>query len=362
MTGLVVRARIAARDIDYAVDVPTGSVLAVLGPNGAGKTSLLSVAAGLLRPDDGRVELNGRVLTDTQTTVHVPTHRRSVAMLSQQPLLFPHLTALANVAFAPRSAGIGRARAAVIAQQWLSAVDATDLADRRPSQLSGGQAQRVAVARALAADPALLLLDEPLAALDVDSAPAVRRLLRSILRTRERTAVLVTHDVLDALALADVVAVIENGRIVEVGEVRKVLTSPRSAFAARIAGLDLMDGVAVAPQTLRTADGVTVVGTGNVEVGATAVAVFSPGAVAVHSERPHGSPRNVFRVVLTDMEVRGTTVRLVGSVSARQTLSADVTAAAVTDLGLDIGQVAWFAIKAQEVALQHASEKVRRAD
>ncbi|GGG01550.1 molybdenum ABC transporter ATP-binding protein [Rhodococcoides trifolii] len=354
MTGLAVRARIAVRNIDYDIEAPSGSVLAVIGPNGAGKTSLLSIAAGLLRPDDGRVELDGRVLTDTSAGIHVPTHRRGIATLSQQPLLFPHLTAEANVAFAPRSAGVGRSRSKEVAREWLSHVGAAELAGRRPSELSGGQAQRVAVARALAADPALLLLDEPLAALDVESAPAVRRLLRTMLQERRRTAVLVTHDVLDALALADTVVVIDDGRVVERGPVRSVLAAPRSTFAARIAGLDLVDGTVVAPGTLRTPDGITVMGTGDVEVGSAAVAVFTPSAVAVHAEPPHGSPRNVFRATVSDIEVRGASVRVTARVSSTLALSADVTAAAVADLDLVPGHIVHLAVKAHEVALHGA--------
>ena len=141
---------------------------------------------------------------------------------------------------------------ALIAQRWLQAVDAQDLADRRPAQLSGGQAQRVAVARALAAEPQVLLLDEPMSALDVTAAPALRRLLRHILRDDGRTALMVTHDLLDALAVADRVIIVEGGRIVESGPVRTVLTSPRSAFAARIAGVNLIAGVVTGPGTLQT--------------------------------------------------------------------------------------------------------------
>ncbi|ELB87346.1 molybdenum ABC transporter ATP-binding protein, partial [Rhodococcus wratislaviensis IFP 2016] len=146
MTGLSVEARVDARGVDVGFDLGEGEVLAVLGPNGAGKSTALSVVAGLVRPDVGRVELNGRVLTDTTRGVAVPPHRRGVALLAQQALLFPHLTVAANVAFAPRSAGRGRREARAIAEKWLDAVDATQFADRRPHELSGGQAQRVAVA------------------------------------------------------------------------------------------------------------------------------------------------------------------------------------------------------------------------
>ena len=173
----------------------------------------------------------------------MPAHARGVAMLSQQAMLFPHMTAAANVGYAPRCKGQSRSAARATAHRWLEAVGAADLAERRPAQLSGGQAQRVAVARALAAEPRLLLLDEPMAALDVTAAPALRRLLREILRDNGRTAIIVTHDLLDALAIADKVIVVEGGRVVESGPVRRVLSAPRSGFAARIAGVNLVSGV-----------------------------------------------------------------------------------------------------------------------
>ena len=197
---------VAERDVDVAFDVAAGETLAVLGPNGSGKSTALDVTAGLVAPDSGRVELDGRVLTDVSAGVRVPPHARRTALLGQEPLLFPHLDALENVAFGPRSAGTPRAAARTSAQRWLDEVGVGDLAGRRPSQLSGGQAQRVAVARALAAEPSLLLLDEPLAALDVAVLPALRQTLRRVLS--DRTVVVVTHDPLDALLLADRVVVL----------------------------------------------------------------------------------------------------------------------------------------------------------
>ncbi|WP_146068761.1 ATP-binding cassette domain-containing protein, partial [Arthrobacter sp. 9E06] len=166
------------------------------------------------------------------------------ALLAQEPLLFPHLTAADNVAFGPRSAGTPRRQAMEQAVRWLDDVEAGDLARRRPAELSGGQAQRVAVARALAADPGLLLLDEPMAALDIHSAPLLRRLLKRVLA--DRPAIIITHDVLDALMLADRVVILENGRIAEEGPTREVLQKPRSAFAAGLAGLNFVVGTSTA--------------------------------------------------------------------------------------------------------------------
>nr|WP_241248603.1 ATP-binding cassette domain-containing protein [Nocardioides sp. KC13] len=220
------RAVIAQRGIDVTLDVAAGETVALTGPNGAGKSSLLGVIAGLLRPDAGEVRLGYRIIDTT------PPHARGVALLAQDPLLFPHMSVLANVAFAPRARGVRRHRAHELATRYLAEVGAEELAGRRPTQISGGQAQRVAVARALAADPELLLLDEPMASLDVDVRPALRQTLRTALEGR--TAIIVTHDAADARALADRVVVVEHGRIVEDGPTEQVLNDPQSGFAVRL--------------------------------------------------------------------------------------------------------------------------------
>lgn len=354
MSGLWVRAVVESRAVDVEITVAKGSVTAILGPNGAGKSTVLSVIAGLTRPDRGCVALNGRQLTDASRNLNVAPHKREIALLAQQPMLFPHLTVEANVEFAPRSTGASRRQARVTAGQWLAAVDAAELADRKPAQLSGGQAQRVAVARALAADPQLLLLDEPLAALDVGAAPAIRRLLRKVLAEPGLTAVLVTHDALDALALADRVVVIDGGRVVEEGPVREVLARPRSAFAARIAGMNLCAGVIEGPGVLRGSGGVLVHGSSEEQaaVGERAVAVFSPSAVAVYAELPGGSPRNRFEVTLGEIENRGAVVRLRGDDDGPYAgLMADVTPAAAVDLDLVPGSRVFFVVKATETAI-----------
>jgi molybdate transport system ATP-binding protein len=340
--------------LDVRVAAEPGEVLAVLGPNGAGKSTLLGVLAGLIRPDDGHVRLGDTDITDT------PPHQRGVGLLAQQALLFPHLTALANVAFGPRALGVPRRAAEARAQELLVAVDAEALAARRPAQMSGGQQQRVALARALAPSPGLLLLDEPLAALDIDAAPAMRSLLRRVVRDRKQTALLVTHTALDALVLADRVVVLGEGVVVEEGPTREVLARPRSAFTARIAGLDLVPGVVV-DGNLRTADGLTVAGrVADVENGEPAVAVFPPSAVAVYADRPSGSPRNVLPVRLAAVEPFGDVVRLRAAPRPdgplwTDGLAADVTPAAVADLAVEPGIDLWFVVKATEVAIHATS-------
>lgn len=350
-------ATIAERGTDLRLQVPSGQVVAVLGPNGAGKSTMLSLLSGLLHPDTGRITLDGQVLVDTAAGVWVPPHRRKVVLLAQQALLFPHLTAAANVAFGPRSQGAGRRAAQQAADTWLAAVDATEFADRKPAQLSGGQAQRIAIARALAADPALLLLDEPMAALDVAVAPALRRLLRRVLRQTRRTALLVTHDLIDALSLADRVVVVEGGRIVEDGPTRSVLTQPRSAFTARIAGINLIAGTTDGHH-LVTDDGTRISGLldPGCQPGEAAVAVFRPSAVAMHLNDPGGSPRNHLPVTITELEPRGEIIRLhTAPFPGAGGLLADVTVAAVADLELQPGDRVFAAVKATEITIYSAT-------
>jgi molybdate transport system ATP-binding protein len=337
---------VADRDVDVAFEVADGETLALLGPNGSGKSTALAVIAGLVHPDAGRVELDGRVLTDVAAGVRVAPHARRTALLGQEPLLFPHLDALENVAFGPRSSGTPRAAARAAAQRGLDEVGVGELAARRPSQLSGGQAQRVAVARALAADPALLLLDEPMAALDVAVLPALRQTLRRVLAGR--SAVVVTHDPLDALLLADRVVVLSAGRVVEEGPSAEVLSRPRSPFAARLAGLNLVAGE-WRSGCVESAGGLRVHGlvTGEPpEEGEGAVATFRPAAVAVYRDAVGGSPRNAFDVTITEIEPLADLVR----VHAGQ-LHADVTVQAAAELALDAGMVVTFSVKATEVAV-----------
>ena len=331
--------------LDAAVQVAPGEVVAVLGRNGSGKSTLLSAVAGLVRPDRGRVVLGERVLTDTATGLLLPPHQRRIGLLAQQPLLFPHLSVLDNVAFGPQARGVRRREARQAALRHLSEVDAAQFAARRPGRLSGGQAQRVALARALASQPELLLLDEPLSAVDVEFAPALRSLLQTVLA--DRIALIVTHQVIDALMLADRVLVLEAGRVVEQGPTREVLTRPRSSFAARLAGLNLVTGTATASGLLAD-NGIELSGlNGSPVLGNAAVAVFTPGAVAVYVDPPKGSPRNVIYDRVEAIEPNGTLVRVRGAGG----LAADITPAAAVELGLHTGAGVWFVVKATEIAI-----------
>lgn len=352
--SLSARIELARGSFGLAVDfdVPAGTVLALLGPNGSGKSSVLGSLAGLIAPWSADITLAGRTLDG------LAPHARGIGLLSQDALLFPHLSVVDNVAFAPRSTGAGRRRSRELAYFWLSEVDAAELADRKPGQLSGGQAQRVAIARALAAEPDLLLLDEPFAALDVDAAPAIRGLLRRVLKTGP-TTVLVTHDPLDALALADHVAVMADGRIVERGPTREVLAAPRTAFTARIAGLNLVAGTAVS-EGLRTASGQVVAGipAADVAPGEAAVAVFAPSTVAVypHDGEHRGSPRNTADAEVSALEPHGPVIRVrVHGDGWAEGLTADLTPAAVADLALEPGSAVTLSVKAATVSIHPAA-------
>jgi molybdate transport system ATP-binding protein len=345
--SLELNATMDDRHLDVSLSVADGETLAILGPNGAGKSSALGAIAGILRPDTGRATLGDATLFDLPR-VWRPAHARGTALLAQDPLLFPHLTALDNVAFGPRSQGRGRTESRESAGKWLDEVDATELATRKPAQLSGGQAQRIAVARALAAAPKLLLLDEPMAALDITVVPAMRQMLKRVLA--ERSAIIVTHDVLDAVLLADRVVVMESGRIVEEGPTKDLLARPRSQFGAGIAGLNLMRGVATGG-AVRTPAGTMIEGLSDTPVidGQPVVAVFNPSSVAVYLSRPAGSPRNVFAARVVELEPHGSQVRV-----RTEELSADVTVPAVAELELLPGKEIFLVVKASEVAVYPA--------
>jgi molybdate transport system ATP-binding protein len=347
--SLTVALTIPDRGVELELAVQTGETLALLGPNGAGKSTVLSSVAGLVRPHDGTIEVDGRVLTDVRggtARQFIRPHRRNIALMAQEPLLFPHLSSLENVAFGPRSHGVARHEARKTAQAWLDRVHAGEHARRLPHELSGGQAQRVALARALAAGPEVILLDEPMAALDAQIAPELRRTLQEVLA--DRTALLVTHDLVDALLLADRVVVLENGSIVEEGSTLDVLTRPRSAFAAQLADLNMAVGIKRG-EVIELPDGRRIAGQVSGEPpadGAPAIVVFRPSAVSIFRELPAGSPRNQFRTTITEIHPHGGVVRVRAG-----GLSADITLASAAELALVPGDEVVFTVKATEVTV-----------
>ncbi|MEO7348243.1 MAG: ABC transporter ATP-binding protein [Terrimesophilobacter sp.] len=274
--------------LDAALTVAAGETLALLGPNGSGKSTLLAAIAGLLTPERGVVEVNGCVLTSVGGSGRarvVAPHDRKVGLLGQDPLLFPHLSALENVAFGARARGVSAALARQMAAEWLNLVGLSSFAARLPRQLSGGQQQRVAIARALAAEPDVLLLDEPMAALDVQNASTVRTLLRERLSVSKLPTIVVTHDVVDAMVLADRVAIMDDGRIVDIGDTATVLGKPKNEFAANLVGLNLMHGILAGDGSVRAADGRRLRGHSvdatPLSAGEKVIAAFPPTAVRV---------------------------------------------------------------------------------
>lgn len=343
MTGL--QASITAHHdafvLDIDLDAEPGRITAILGPNGSGKTTLLNALAGLRPIDHGRIAIGVDVVDDGEHWVP-PEHRR-VGVVFQDFLLFPHLSVLDNVAFGPRSRGMTdpRGRAA----EWLDRLGVGDLAMRRPGSLSGGQAQRVAMARALAVDPDLLLLDEPLAALDVATRLDVRRELRAHLSTFAGVTLMVTHDPLDAVVLADDIVVLEDGRITQRGSVDEVSRRPASPYAAALMGANLLHGSAD-DGIVRTTGGGTVAIADHVITG-DAVIVIRPEAISLHSHRPEGSPRNVWEVTVRELEPRMD--RTLVHVTGPPDLVAAVTPAVIAELGIRPGVRLWASAKALDL-------------
>ena len=336
-----------AFDLDVALRIPRGRTVALLGPNGAGKSTVVAGLAGLEPLRAGHIKLDGTVLDDPATRTFVAPAQRRLGIVFQDGLLFPHLSVLENIAFGPRSSGMERRRAISAARHWLDKLDLAELAARRPADLSGGQAQRVALARALVTGPAMLLLDEPLSALDVTARARLRHTLADHLEEFAGPRLLITHDPTEAFLLADEVFVVEAGRITQVGSPDDIRLRPRTKYIADLAGLNLLVGVAdrgivrVGQHCITVAD-TTIAGD--------VLATINPRAIALHRSRPEGSPRNAWQTTLRRIEHYGDRVRVQTGEPVR--LTAEVTPGAVAALELVEGANLWVSIKATEISLQ----------
>ena len=337
-------------DLDVALEVAPGELLALLGPNGAGKSTVLRALAGLVPLDEGRIAIDGTIVDDPAADVFVEPERRPIGVVFQDYLLFEHMTVLENVAFGLRARRTPKREARATATAWLERVGLAEYSAERPRALSGGQAQRAALARALAVSPRLLLLDEPLAALDVGTRATVRRDLRRHLDTFEGMRVLVTHDPVDAYALADRVAILEAGRIVQAGTLAEVTAHPRSRYVADLVGVNLFTGT-VRDGVLTTADGATVV-VADAEPGP-AYAVIRPHSITLTRTTPTGtSARNSWPGTVTDIDRLGDRARI--GIHAVLPLTAEITVAALDELGLRPGDDVHATVKATEVEVAPA--------
>lgn len=295
-----------------------GDVIAVIGPNGAGKSSLVKAVAGLV-PAEGEVSLDGRNL------MAVPTRERALGVVFQDQLLFPHLDARDNVAYGPRARGMSKLEARNRAGTWLDALGVGHLAHRKPAELSGGQAQRVAIARALVTDPDLLLLDEPMSGLDVGVATSLRIELARHLADFGGIAMLVTHDALDALTVANRVLVLDHGRIAQMGTPHEVAQRPVTDHVARLVGLNV----------IREGD---------------ELRAFEPTAVTVNLTEPTGSARHRWSGTVAVVTPHGAALRLVVRTSGSgPELIADVTPESATELELTVGRAVWVSVKETSV-------------
>lgn len=334
--------------LDLDVQIEAGTTVALLGPNGAGKSTTVDGLAGLVPLDAGSITLAGRVLDDASARF-VPPEQRRIGVVFQDHLLFDHLDVTDNIAFGPRSRGrIGRHEARRRAGPWIDALGLRELAARRPRELSGGQAQRVSVARALATEPDLLLLDEPLAALDVTARSELRRVLRAHLATYAGPRLLITHDPADAFLLADRIQVVEQGRTTQAGTPEHIRTRPATPYVAALAGTNLLAGtndrgtltLDEHPHRLQTSDAHT--------NGAVLVTIH-PTAIALYRDPPTGSPRNTWPTTVATVEPLGETTRII--LGEPLPLTVDITPAATEALGLRPGAPAWAAVKATEITV-----------
>ena len=346
-----VSARTGTLELDAALTAQPARPVALIGSNGAGKTTLLRCLAGLRSPDAGRISVDGDTWFDSERGVDRPAHRRDVGLVPQHGVLFPHLDVTANVAYGLRAARLPREQARRRTGDALERFGLVALARRRPDTLSGGERQRVALARATVLDPALLLLDEPLSALDAASRAAVRGSLRELLRSRQACTVLVTHDARDALELAADGVVLEAGRVVQEGSPAELAQRPRSAPVAGLMGQNWLPGTA----TSREGE-VWTVAAGDLQVlavaddaeppalGAPAYVLVDPRDVTLHRERPEGSAQNAVHAQVAGVVDVGGPLRV--TLDCRPPLVVEITRRAAAALEVVPGATVWASFKA----------------
>lgn len=332
--------------LDLSLSIPRGKTVALLGPNGAGKSTAVAAIAGLLPIDTGRISLAGATLDDPSADVYVPPEERRVGVVFQDYLLFPHLTVVENVAFGLRNHRVGRREAIARAGEWLERLGLSGLGSRKPGRLSGGQAQRVALARALVTEPGILLLDEPLSALDVTTRVELRRSLAEHLEGFSGPRLVITHDPTEAFLLAEEIHILESGNVTQTGSADDIRLRPRTSYAADLAGSNLFIG--------RAADGRVAVGGHHLQlashVNGEVLVTIRPSSVSVHRRAPEGSPRNSWSTTIELIERMGERARL--RTGSPLPLTVEITEDATESLGLAEGDQVWVAIKATEIGIE----------
>jgi molybdate transport system ATP-binding protein len=335
----------------------SGETLALLGPNGSGKSTLVGALAGLVPLEEGEVRVGDSMWESTAGRVRLRPQMRSTGVVFQGLLLFPALSAIDNVAYGLRARGTPGARARARGLEVMERLHIAHLAERDPGTLSGGEAQRVALARALATEPDLLLLDEPLSALDVANRPEARRALREALDSFPGVKLLVTHEPLEAMALADRLVVLEGGRVVQSGTPADIRARPRSRYTASLVGLNLLSGVVVAEgaqRSIDTGEGRVAIGDRGLSTGTRVLATVHPRAITigVQPRRPSSSARNVFEATVAGMDLVGDRVRV--SLDSRPPLTAEITTEALDELDLARAQRVWASVKATQIEVYPA--------
>jgi molybdate transport system ATP-binding protein len=351
-----VRVRRGDFTVQAEFDARENETVALLGPNGAGKSTLLECVAGILEPERGRVTLGDEVLDEAEKGTHVLPEKRPIGVVFQGGLLFPHLSAGENVAFPLRAHGLARADARQRARVALEALGIGDLGPTKPGALSGGQRQLVALARSLVGEPRLLLLDEPLSALDVRTRAETRAVLRSALANFQGVRILVTHDPIEAMTLADRMVLIEEGAVTQIGTPAEFRDAPRSAYGAEFVGLNLFQGTLERPgpgvSMIATARGTRIVAAVTevgIEDGHAVVAFVRPADISLHLEPPEGSARNILEGAVGAIAIERDRARV--RIASEPPVVAEVTHASVERLELEEGTHVWASFKAVEVRI-----------
>ena len=333
--------------VEVQFELAPGETVAVLGPNGAGKTTVVSALAGHIQVDSGEITFAGRMLDDGGRCF-VPPDRRGIGVVFQDYLLFENMTVLDNIAFGPRlTSSKGAARS--VAQAWVERLGLRGTEHKRPAELSGGQAQRVALARTLVTHPAALLLDEPLAALDVVTRHELRSVLGAHLAEMAGPRLVITHDPVDAFLLADRIVVLEGGKIVQSGAPEEIRRSPATSYVAALSGTNLYQGSA-SQGSVHIESGEQVLTIADQDLEGSVLLTIDPAAVALYPQRPQGSPRNTWEATVVSSESRSGVVRL--QLAGPVPIMVDITAGSAEALELGPGSVVWASVKATEISVR----------